>query len=86
MIEKQTNGRQADDADDYDVPRIASGDIVSWSYNVSNLGGVAFPEAQILVTDSQAGVTPVLDVASDDGDLRDWPLRRAATQKPLSPG
>jgi hypothetical protein len=68
-IEKLTNGRQADNADDYDVPRIAAGETVSWTYTISNMSGVAFPEAEILVTDSQPGVTPVLDVSSDDGDL-----------------
>jgi hypothetical protein len=68
-IEKWTNGRQADGADDYDLPRIASGGPVTWTYEVVNTGAVAFPEADVLVTDSQTGVTPVLDVASDDGDL-----------------
>jgi len=68
-IEKRTNGRQADGADDYDVPRIAPEATVSWSYEVANTGDVAFPRADVLVSDSQTGVTPVLDVASDDGDL-----------------
>jgi hypothetical protein len=68
-IEKRTNGRQADGADDYDVPRIAANDTVSWTYEVTNTGDVAFPETEVLVSDSQSGVTPVLDVASDDGDL-----------------
>ncbi len=59
----------ADGADDYDVPRIAPEATVTWMYEVANTGEVAFPRADVLVTDSQAGVTPVLDVASDDGDL-----------------
>ena len=68
-IQKSTNGRQADGADDYDVPRVASGDTVTWTYEIVNTGSVAFAEANLLVSDSQAGVTPVLDVATDDGDL-----------------
>ena len=68
-IEKLTNGRQADGADDYDVPRIAAEATVTWTYEVANTGEVAFPWADVLVTDSQIGVTPVLDIASDDGDL-----------------
>ena len=68
-IEKLTNGRQADGADDYDVPRIAANDTVSWSYEVTNTGDVAFPEDDVLISDSQSGVTPVLDAASDNGDL-----------------
>ena len=68
-IEKLTNGRQAEGADDYDVPRIAPGAMVSWTYEVTNTGDVAFPAADVQVSDSQTGITPVLDVASDDGDL-----------------
>ena len=68
-IEKLTNDRQADGADDYDVPRIAPEGTVSWTYEVANTGEVAFPNADVLVTDSQTGVAPVLDVTSDDGDL-----------------
>lgn len=68
-MEKRTNGRQADSADDPFVPRIAPGESVIWTYDISNTGEVAFPEAEVAVTDSQPGVTPVLDPASDDGDM-----------------
>ena len=68
-IEKLTNGRQADGADDYDVPRIAPWSTTNWTYEVTNTGYIAFLESDVLVSDSQTGVTPVLDVASDDGDL-----------------
>jgi hypothetical protein len=68
-IEKLTNDRHADGADDYDVPRVAPGNTVAWRYEVTNSGDVAFPETDIRVSDSQTGVTPVLDTASDDGDL-----------------
>lgn len=66
-IEKLTNGNQADGANDADVPRIAPGDIVTWTYQVSNTGEVDFGEAEVMVTDDQSGVTPVLDTTSDDG-------------------
>ena len=67
-IEKLTNGNQADSANDSDVPRIAAGNTVTWTYQVTNSGEVAFALADVVVTDSQAGVNPVLDVSSDNGD------------------
>ena len=36
---------------------------------MTNTGGVALSEADIIVTDSQPGVDPVLNVATDDGDM-----------------
>ena len=50
-IEKLTNGNQADGANDADVPQIAPGDPVTWSYVVTNTGDVAFDEADVDVTD-----------------------------------
>jgi len=66
-IEKLTNGNQADGANDPDVPRIAQGGTVTWTYQVTNTGQVGVSEAELVVTDSQPGVTPVLDTASDTG-------------------
>ncbi len=66
-IEKLTNGNQADGASDADVPVIAPGDAVVWTYLVTNTGVVTIPAADVTVTDSVAGVTPVLDPASDAG-------------------
>jgi uncharacterized repeat protein (TIGR01451 family) len=66
-IEKLTNGNQADGANDGDVPQIAQGDTVTWTYLVANTGSVDFSEAEVMVTDDQPGVTPVLDSASDAG-------------------
>ena len=66
-IEKRTNGKQADGPNDSDVPRIVQGEIVTWTYEVTNPGEVAFSEAEVSVTDSQPGVMPVLDTNSDDG-------------------
>jgi hypothetical protein len=67
-IEKRTNGREADTANDADVPRIAPGSNINWTYAVSNIGSVAVSEQQLIVTDSQPGVTPVLDMGTDNGD------------------
>lgn len=66
-IEKLTNGNQADSANDPDVPRIAQGDTVTWTYQVTNTGQADVSEAELVVSDSQPGVIPVLDTASDTG-------------------
>lgn len=66
-IEKKTNGNQADGANDGDVPQITYGDVVTWSYEVTNTGDIPFSEAEVIVTDDQPGVTPVLDTSSDAG-------------------
>ena len=67
-IEKLTNGNQADEANDSDVPRIAQGMSVNWTYEVSNTGESAISESEIVVFDDQPGVSPVMDVGSDEGD------------------
>ncbi len=66
-IDKLTNGNQADGANDPDVPRIAQGATVTWTYQVTNTGEVAVSEAELVITDSQPGITPMLDTASDTG-------------------
>jgi hypothetical protein len=68
-IEKLTNGRHADGANDYDVPRIDVGDTVEWTYEVTNVSPLLFSGPDIYVSDSVFGVTPVFDPTSDDGDL-----------------
>jgi hypothetical protein len=69
-IENLTNGSQADGASDSDVPRVAQGETIAWTYLVTNTGEIDVSEAEIIVIDSQPGITPVLDVASDiDTDL-----------------
>jgi hypothetical protein len=67
-IEKLTNSLQADGANWPDVARISAGTTIDWTYVVTNNGQIAYPEAEMQVTDSQPGVTPSLDVTSDDGD------------------
>ena len=66
-IEKLTNGNPADAADDPDVPHIAHGMTVTWTYKVTNTGASAISEAEIVVFDNQPGVVPVMDTGSDAG-------------------
>ena len=61
-IEKYTNG---EDADAPTGPLIAAGGSVTWTYNVTNTGGLNL--TGILVTDDHLGVTPSY-VSGDDGD------------------
>ena len=63
-IEKHTNGQ---DADTPTGPSISVGDQVNWEYLVTNTGSIDFLQANISVIDSDAGVDPVLDAASDIG-------------------
>ncbi len=65
-IKKFTNGADADDPDGTDVPGISPGKTVTWTYVVSNVGDVAFLAEEVVVTDSDASVTPVLDPQSDE--------------------
>ncbi|MEL7450698.1 MAG: hypothetical protein AAFN78_15900, partial [Pseudomonadota bacterium] len=50
-IEKSTNGVDADDPNAGDAPQIAPGDLVSWTYTVTNTGNVTVNN--IVVTDDQ---------------------------------
>jgi hypothetical protein len=68
VIEKLTNGNQADHRNATDMPHIAQGELVNWTYEVTNTTASALSEAEIVITDSQPGVVPVLDTASDTGD------------------
>lgn len=69
VIKKQTNGFEADGANDQDVPQLQPGAVVTWSYVVTNSGNITFALATVVVTDSHLGVTPVLVAASDvNGD------------------
>lgn len=66
-IKKFTNGFDADDPNDPDVPQLQPGATVTWTYRVTNTGTISVPVASVVVTDSQPGVTPVLDTSSDVG-------------------
>ncbi|MEZ4706973.1 MAG: SdrD B-like domain-containing protein [Caldilineaceae bacterium] len=54
-IEKLTNGNQADGPNDPDVPEIAPGDPVTWTYIVTNNSLVSIPQADITVSDNLVG-------------------------------
>lgn len=64
-IKKFTNGFDADNPNDVDVPQLQPGATVTWTYLVTNTGTITIPRADVIVTDSQAGVTPLLDTTSD---------------------
>jgi uncharacterized repeat protein (TIGR01451 family) len=77
-IEKSTNGQ---DADSPTGPYIAVGGPVTWEYVITNPGDS--PLSNIIVTDSEAGVTPVY-VSGDDGDdtlqtTETWVYRASGT-------
>lgn len=70
QIKKFTNGpgqnpADADNPNDPDVPQIHPGDLVTWTYLVTNTGNITIPLATVVVTDSQPGVTPVRVSSSD---------------------
>ena len=67
-IEKFTNGVNADTADL--APEIAPGDVVTWTYEVTNTGDVPFNQSDVSVTDDQEGsVNTIIDQGNDDGIL-----------------
>jgi hypothetical protein len=69
-IIKYTNGQDANDPDGADVPIIVAGDVVSWTYEVTNIGTVDIPEADITVTDTVEGaVTQIVDKGDGDAVL-----------------
>ena len=68
-IVKYTNSALAADPNGTDVPELRPGDPVTWTYKVTNTGDVSIPKADVVVTDSQPGVTPVFDKElSGNGD------------------
>lgn len=67
-LRKYTNGIDADDRNASDVPNIAPGDPVTWTYVVTNTGNITFSRSDVNVTDNQPGISPQLDVSSDNGD------------------
>ncbi len=69
-IVKKTNGQDANDPDGDDVPTITPGGQVIWTYEVTNIGTVDIPEADITVTDTVEGdVTQIIDKGNDDAVL-----------------
>lgn len=64
-IKKFTNGFDADSPNATDVPQLQPGATVTWTYLVTNAGAITIPHTSVTVTDSQGGVTPLLDTTSD---------------------
>ena len=54
-IETLTNGAQADNPDDPDVPQIDPGDVVTWTFRVTNMGGAPIARQWLNVTDNVRG-------------------------------
>ncbi len=70
VIEKLTNGQQADGTNDADVPQIAPGALVTWQYRVTNTGNTSFTESQVKVTDNLLGViTQIVNKGNNDATL-----------------
>jgi len=67
VIQKFTNGFDADNPNDPDVPQLQPGTTVTWTYAVTNTGTITVPGASVVVTDSQTGIIPLLDSNSDVG-------------------
>jgi len=59
---KHTNGQTASDPNGADVPQLKPGDPVTWTYDLTNTGNVSIPKSEVVVTDNQAGVSPVFDL------------------------
>src|SRR6185369_5276716 len=69
-IVKTTNGADANDPNGADVPEIDPGQPVTWLYTVTNTGQTHVPQANVVVTDNQTGVTPVFDhEQTGNGDI-----------------
>lgn len=69
-IIKYTNGQDAKDPDGADVPEIAPGETVTWTYVVSNTGTVIIAQSDITLTDNIIGaVTDIIDKGDGDDSL-----------------
>ncbi len=73
-IVKLTNGVNDPNPNGSNVPQLAPGAPVTWTYLVTNTGNVSFPESDVVVTDNQPGVIPGGDLVSGGfimGDTND---------------
>lgn len=94
-IIKKTNGQDANEPVLPGVPQIAPGDPVTWTYEVTNTGGVAFAKGDVVVTDNR-GVIPVFDkvLVGNGNDLLEpnevWQYKASgiaeSVGKPYGPG
>ena len=85
-IETLTNGVDADTI--ADAPEIAAGDTVTWTYEVTNTGDVAFAKNEITVTDDQQGtITNIIDKGNGDNILgagETWIYQKTGTAQNVS--
>ena len=65
-IEKFTNGNQADNSSDADVPTIPVGDTVTWTYRVTNTGTIDLVNVQ--VSDDRIGSISTIVSQSQNND------------------
>lgn len=65
-VQKQTNGADAEDPFGDDVPRVAPGGDVTWTYTVTNTGGLAVQD--VVVVDDQVGAVAGPASGDTDGD------------------
>ncbi len=67
-IRKFVNGNDANDPRGDDVPRVAIGQPLVWTYHVTNTSQIPLLRAQVVVTDSLPGIVPILILTSDVGN------------------
>ncbi|MEM7130734.1 MAG: hypothetical protein AAF702_30695 [Chloroflexota bacterium] len=71
-IRKFVNGQDANDPLGPDVPEVEPGTAVTWTYRVTNTGQIAYPIADVNVTDSDPNVTPIFNqilIGNSDAQL-----------------
>ena len=85
-IEKFTNGFDADTV--AEAVEIAAGETVTWTYEVTNTGDVAFDISEITVTDDQEGtITNITNQGDGDSTLaagETWIYEQTGTAQDLS--
>lgn len=92
-IVKYTNGADANNPNGTDVPSVAVGGTVTWTYKVTNTGNVSVPQAAVVVTDNTTGVTPTFtsvmtgnaDTSFDPGEVWLYTATGTALDLTLSP-
>lgn len=84
-IKKFTNGVDADTQ--AEAPQIAPGDVVTWSYKVTNTGNVAFTSSEVqIVDDAGTAGDPSDDFSTTSGDIVLVAASDVGSDGILSPG
>lgn len=68
LFKKLINGQDANNANGIDVPQVLPGNMMTWTYVITNTGELSFTFSQINLTDDDPALTIVFDVNSDNGD------------------